>query len=141
VEPYADYEWGPGGKENATYKLAAGFEVKRGMIGGEIVDRIAHQGGAKPNREPFGYSLFARMMPLPKLGFFGRFDHWQPDTRDPDRIDSDLWLVGLDLEPLKDVHVLPNLLTTQYYSKGAMAGPAYHDQQARVTFYYKFSKP
>ena len=140
VEPYADYEWAAGGKDKATYKLFAGYELRRAVIGGEIVDRVAHQTGS-PNKEPFGFSLFGRWMPRPEVAAFARYDHWKPDDRAPNRIDTELWIAGLDWQPHKDVHIMPNVLTTRYFAKGTMTAPAHHDTQARVTLYWKFSKP
>lgn len=139
-EPYVDYEWAAANRDQATYKLSAAYDLKRATVGGEIVDRISHR-GADPNREPFGYSVFGRWMPREQIGAFLRFDRWQPDTRDADRIDSDLWIAGLDWQPYKDVHILPNVLATQYHARGAMEAPPHHDMQARVTLYWKFSRP
>jgi len=39
------------------------------------------------------------------------------------------------------VHVMPNVELTQYHSRGTALAPAHHDLQARVTFYWRFSKP
>ena len=37
---------------------------------------------------------------------------------------------------------MPNVEATQYLSKGnPKSFPAHHDLQARLTFYYRFSKP
>jgi hypothetical protein len=140
VEPYMDYEGGHAGTEKATFKLFAGYELKRGAIGVELVDRVNHAstGG---NKEPVGVSVFARMAPTPKLAAFGRYDRWQPDTRAANRVDSDLIIAGLDWQPYKDVHFMPNIEATQYRAKGTAVAPAHHDVQARVTLYYKFSKP
>jgi hypothetical protein len=140
LEPFVDYEWAAGNKDKATYKLFAGYELKRAAIGAEIVDRLAHETG-KPNKEPFGLSLFGRWMPRPEIAAFARYDRWQPDTRAADRIDSELWIAGLDWQPYKDVHIMPNVLTTQYFAKGNLVAPPHHDMQARVTLYWKFSKP
>jgi hypothetical protein len=140
IEPYMDYEGGRAGTEKATFKLFAGYELKRGAIGVELVDRVNHAptGG---NKEPVGISVFGRIAPSPKLSAFGRYDRWQPDTRAANRIDSDLIIAGLDWQPYKDVHFMPNIEATQYRARGTAVAPAHHDLQARMTLYYRFSKP
>jgi len=140
LEPYVDYEPGVAGADKALYKLFAGYELKRGAIGAEIVDQVVHS-SAGPNTEPFGFSVFARMAPSPTLGAYARFDRWQPNTRAANRVDSDLYIAGLDWQPYKDVHVMPNVESAQYRSRGTAVAPAHHDTQARLTFYYRFSKP
>jgi hypothetical protein len=140
IEPYADYEDGAGGADRALYKLFAGYELAKVGIGAEVVDQIVHS-PTGPNTEPFGFSVFARMTPAPTLGAFARFDRWQPNTRAANRLDSDLIIAGLDWQPYKDVHVMPNVEVMQYRARGTTVAPAHHDTQARLTFYYRFSKP
>jgi hypothetical protein len=36
---------------------------------------------------------------------------------------------------------MPNVVQMQYKAQGTAVAPAHHDTQARLTFYYKFSKP
>ncbi len=140
IEPYVDYEPGVAGADKALYKLFAGYEFKKAAIGGEILTQVVHS-RVSPNTEPRGYCVFARATPLPTLGAFARYDRWQPNKRATDRVDSDLIIAGLDWQPYKDVHVMPNVETTQYRAQGAAVAPSHHDTQARVTLYYKFSKP
>ena len=140
VEPYVDYEAVAGNNDKATYKLFTGYELKHGAIGGEIVDRVNHKTGV-PNQEPFGFSVFGRYMPHEKLGAVVRFDRWQPDTKAANRLDTDMWIAGVDWQPSKDIHFIPNIEATQYHARGTTAAPAHHDLQARLTMYWKFSKP
>jgi len=140
VEPYVDYEPGFAGADKALYKLFAGYELKKGAVGAEIVDQVVHS-RTGPNTEPFGLSVFGRMAPSPTLGAYARYDRWQPNTRAANRVDSDLIIAGLDWQPYKDVHVMPNVEATQYRARGTAIAPAHHDTQARLTFYYRFSKP
>ena len=81
------------------------------------------------------------MAPKPTLAAYARYDRWQPNTRAANRVDSDLYIAGLDWQPYKDVHVMPNVEATQYRARGTAVAPAHHDVQARLTFYYRFSKP
>ncbi len=140
IEPYVDYEPGVAGADKALYKLFAGYEFKKAAIGGEIVDQVIHS-RVGPNTEPRGFSAFARATPMATLGAFARYDRWLPNKRAANRVDSDLIMAGLDWQPYKDIHVMPNVEATQYHAQGAAVGPAHHDTQARITFYYKFSKP
>jgi len=139
IEPYVDYEDGVANADRALYKLFAGYELKRGAIGAEVVDQVIHSAG--PSTEPFGLSIFGRMAPKPTLAAYARYDRWQPNTRAANRVDSDLYIAGLDWQPYKDVHVMPNVEATQYRARGTAVAPAHHDVQARLTFYYRFSKP
>lgn len=140
IEPYVDYEWAAGNADKATYKVFAGYEFKKAALGAEVVDRVNHatSGG---NKEPFGFSVFGRWRPHAKMQVFGRYDRWQPNTRAANRIDADLWIGGLDWEPYKDVHFMPNIEAAQYRAKGTSIAPPHHDLQARMTLYYRFSKP
>jgi hypothetical protein len=142
IEPYVDYEGFTGGnnRDRVTYKIFSGYEFRRAAVGAEVVDRINHVQVGR-NAEPFGFSVFGRMKAADKLGAFARYDRWQPNTRAANRIDQNLYIAGLDWEPYKDVHVMPNVEMAQYSARGTATAPAHHDLQARVTFYWKFSKP
>lgn len=142
IEPYVDYEWVPSivGGDKATYKVLVGYDMRKLSVGGELVDRVNHVNVGR-NTEPFGFSLFGRYKAHEKATPFVRFDRWQPNTRAANRIDTDLYFAGVDWEPYKDVHVMPNIMATQYHARGTTDAPPHHDMQARVTFYFKFAKP
>ena len=140
LEPYIDYEPGLNGADKALYKLFAGYEFNRFGVGGEIFRQVAHSRVA-PNSEPAGFSAFARMAPSPTLGAYARYDRWQPNRRAANRVDTDLYIAGLDWQPYKDIHVMPNVEATKYRAKGTATAPADDDLQARLTLYYRFSKP
>jgi len=155
LEPYADYQSvrvnlntaSPAETESlavnndqATWKIFAGYEFRRLALGLEAVSRVNHKSGA-PNQEPRGFSLFARGTFSPTIAAFGRVDQWEPNHRVDDRIDSRLWIGGIDWQPFRDVHVMPNIEATEYLAKGTAVTPSHHDLQARVTFYYRYSKP
>jgi hypothetical protein len=140
LEPYVDYEAAPGETDRVTYKVFAGYEFKRVALGVEALQRVNHVVAGR-NRKPTGFSVFGRMKAADRVAAFARFDRWQPDTRAANRIDSDLIIGGLDWEPYKDVHVMPNVIGTQYHARGTATAPPHHDMQARLTFYWRFSKP
>jgi hypothetical protein len=139
VEPYADYENAARSSDRATYKLTVGYEPPHSVVGLEIVDRVQHR--LAGNTEPAGASVFARWSRDPRFGAFARFDFWKPDRRASNRVDQLLWIAGVDWQPFKDVHLMPNLEAMQYDAKGTAAAPSHNELQARVTIYYRFSKP
>jgi hypothetical protein len=155
IEPYADYQSvrvnldraQPAEAESAavnndqtTWKIFAGYEFRRVAIGFEALDRLNRKGPA-PTEEPRGYSYFARATLSSTIVALARFDQWIPNRRASNRVDSQLWIAGIDWQPFKDVHVIPNIEATQYLAKGTAVAPAHHDLQARITLYYRFSRP
>ena len=152
IEPYVDYQAvrvNAGhaavsdtavNNDQATYKVFAGYQFRRWALGAEALARVNHQAG-KPNQEPRGLSVFARGTLLPTLAGFARLDEWRPDQRAANRVDTRLWIAGLDWEPIPDVHVMPNLEAAQYLGRGTAIAPAHDDLQIRITLYYLFSRP
>jgi len=140
LEPYIDYEAAAGNMDKVTYKVFAGYESRLGALGVEVLDRVNHQGAA-PTREPFGFSVFGRKKVRSNLSAFARWDRWQADSRLANRVDSDLYIGGIDWEPYKDIHFMPNIEANQYTAKGTAPAPPTNDLQARMTVYYKWSKP
>jgi len=140
IEPYVDYEWGVNGADRNVYKVFAGYELKKGAIGVELVDAVQHSRVAA-NTEPRGLSAFGRMAWTPTLATFMRYDRWETNKRADNRVDQDLFIGGVDWQPYKDVHVMPNVESLQYRAQGTGVAPSHHDTQARLTFFYSFSKP
>jgi len=127
-------------QDQATWKIFAGYEFHRFGLGLEAVTRVNHRSGA-PNQEPRGISLFARGTLSPTVAAFARVDQWEPDHRAANRVDQRLWIAGVDWQPFRDVHVMPNIEAMDYIEKGTAVGPSQHDLQARITFYYRYSRP
>jgi hypothetical protein len=127
-------------QDQATWKAFAGYEFRRFAVGAEGLVRVNHLGPA-PTKEPRGASLFARGMLTQTVAAFVRVDHWQSDFRAANRVDSRLWIAGVDWQPFRDVHIMPNFESTQYLARGTAVAPPHHDVQARVTLYCKFSRP
>ena len=140
LEPYVDYENVFNARDRATYKLFAGWDVLRGAIGWEVVDQVAHK-SAGAYSAARAHAVFARYAASPTIAGFARADFWQPDRNAADRVDQQLWILGVDWQPLKDVHFLPNLESLQYRAVGKGVVPPHHDLQARVTLYWKFTRP
>ena len=116
------------------------WRTVEGNIGYALCQQVKHHPNT-PSNDAFGHSFFARVAPIPQLGGFVRLDLWQPDRRLAKRVDQRLWIVGLDWQPVKDVHVMPNLEAMEYVARGGAVVPPHHDVQARMTFYWKFSRP
>jgi hypothetical protein len=143
IEPYVDYEAAAGAlgrTDRALYKIFTGYELKRGAIGAEAFQRVNHVVTGR-NAKPTGVSVFGRMKATEKVAAFARFDRFQPNTLAANRIDTDMYIAGLDFEPYKDVRIQPNVEVTNYHPRGTALAPLHHDLQARLTFYWKFSKP
>ncbi|HEV2104961.1 MAG TPA: hypothetical protein VGU27_04465 [Candidatus Eisenbacteria bacterium] len=140
VEPYVDYENVFGGLDRASYKAFVGYDLPHGALGWEGVTQVQHA-PAGPYHEPRGHSFFARCQPRPEWAAFARLDLWDPDRRLANRVTQQLWIAGVDWQPMKDVHVMPNVEAMQYQRKGNVAVPPHHDLQAKITFFYKFSRP
>jgi len=138
-EPYVDYENVAGGLDRATYRGFAGYEFRRVAVATEVVDRVNHRPAG--NQEPLGVSVFARGNASPTVAGFARVDLWRPDRRAANRVDSQLWIAGLDWQPFRDLHFMPNLEVTQFDAKGTAVAPPHHELQARVTVYYRFLRP
>ena len=145
IEPYVDYEWirtNTGEHDKALYKIFAGYEFKRMAIGGEAFKQVVHGSNTSlAYTYPVGYSVFARFAGTAKLHAYARYDKFQPNTKGANRVDQSLYIAGLDWEPYKDVHLMPNIESLQYDARGTATPPSHHDTQARITFYYRFSKP
>jgi hypothetical protein len=140
LEPYVDYENIYKGKDKATYKLFAAWDVPHGALGWEIVDQVTHKpAGVYPRAH--ANSVFGRWNASPTIAGFARVDYWQPDRNTANRVDQVLYIVGADWQPLRDVHFEPNLESMQYKAVGHGVVPPHHDLQARVTLYWKFTRP
>ena len=140
-EPYVDYENIFGGKDRLSYQVMLGYDLPRhGALGYVLTNQIQHS-PTGPYHEVLGHSIFGRVQPVPKIGGFARVDLWSPDKRATNRVDQQLWIAGLDWQPFGDVHIMPNVEAMQYVAKGTGVVPPHHDVQARITFFWKFSRP
>jgi hypothetical protein len=135
IEPYVDYEDWPDGHDRATYRVFSGAKFGQGAVGLELYDQVRH--GQSEQRAG---SLYGRWKPG-QLGLFARVDYWDPNVDAADRVRQWLWIGGVDWEPSKDVHLMPNFETMRYDAHGAATAPASEDLQLRLTFYYRFSGP
>ena len=101
-------------KDKATYKLFAGYDIPHGAVGSRRGDQVAHKPVGAYYVRGRRSSVFARYPATPTLAGFARVDLWQPDRRVANRVDQHLYIVGVDWQPLKDVHFMPNIESMQY---------------------------
>ena len=150
LEPYVDYENVRvlsatsanvfDARDRATYKVFAGYDIPHGAVGYEYVEQVGHR-PVGVYSYAVGHSLFARWTASPVLAVFARGDLWASDLNIANRVNQLLYVGGVDWQPFKDVHIMPNVESLQYTAKGTAVVPAHHDLQARVTLYWKFTKP
>jgi len=158
LEPYVDYENIYSHKDKATYKVFAGYDIPHGAVGYEYVEQVGHAVGLGPAgvySYAVGHSLFARYSFTPVAAAFARVDLWTPNnnaTTAATRVKQQMYIVGFDYQPMKDVHFMPNLESMQYKAMDASTRggvtvaprgvePPFGDLQARMTLYWKFAGP
>lgn len=143
-EPYIDYENVFGGQDRLSWQTMLGYDLpKHSSIGWVFTEQVQHT-PLGPYHELRGHSIFGRIQPVPKIGAFARVDLWTPDQRATNRVDQQMYIAGLDWQPYGDVHIMPNVEAMQYSGKGTgplSVAPAHNEMQARITFYWKFTKP
>jgi len=143
VEPYVDYENIFGGNDRLTWQTMLGYDTPyHGAIGWVVTNQVQHT-PTGPYKELRGQSFFMRVQPKDVLGAFVRVDLFQPNHRTANRVDQQFYIAGIDWQPFKDVHIMPNVESMQYTAKGTSALPAqvHNELQARLTFYWRFSRP
>lgn len=155
LEPYADYQAvrvnlqpkNPASTDSLAvnndqllWKVFAGYAFRRFNLGLEALTQVRHKGPA-PSQEPRGISVFANATLTGTLAGFARFDQWQPDHRADNRVDNQLYIAGVDWQPFRDVHIMPNIEASQFVRQGNAVVPPHNDLQTRITFYYRFSRP
>jgi hypothetical protein len=141
AEPYVDYENIFGGNDRLTWQTMLGYDTPyHGAIGWVATNQVQHT-PTGPYKEVRGQSFFMRVQPKDVLGAFVRLDVFQPNHRATNRVDQQFYIAGIDWQPFKDVHIMPNIESMQYVAKGTGVVPPHHDLQARITFFWKFSRP
>ncbi len=167
IDLYADIEGtqlAPYHKYKKTYKLAVAYVSEKISAGVEAFEQIQHNyvtlTTPPPNTAtytadvlPFGVACFVRgPIRKDKLSFFVRADLFDPDKNfDPENIYSTsgysgytaemLTVAGLDITPVKNVHIMPNIWYSSCKSrvKGAAGRmKSDYDLVPRVTIHYIF---
>jgi len=175
VTLFADYErlnWAPGFHHSRNMlKGFVAYTTPNFTVGVEAFENFSHQdvvGMHKQdtlmmsdtlNANSTGISMFVRGAIVPnKLGYFARYDRYNPDTKyddayyqaykglsatyEPNNKEAFI-TAGLDYTPIKNVHLMPNIWYNRYASERSGAtGKEAHDYDLvyRVTFYYVFGR-
>ena len=166
---YADYQrlgWTPTFHHSRNMlKGFAGYTTPSFTVGAEAFINHGQQdvtGNKETSKDTIsanatGLSLFARGAIIKdKLGYFARFDTYNPDTKyndvnyitysgltsayEPNNKEKFI-TAGLDFTPVNNVHFMPNVWYNHYKSeKSAITGSAGHDHDLvyRITFYYVY---
>ncbi|MCO5286996.1 MAG: hypothetical protein M9898_11340 [Chitinophagaceae bacterium] len=145
-------------------KAFMGYETAQTSVGVEVFKQFnknatlyRHAAGAvnsfSARNTAAGISAFyTGTIQSEKLNFFARIDWFNPDTNfKPDRFYSEGYpsakelfaTIGVDYEPVKNIHFMPNLWLNHYESKSInrLNTPKNgSDIVGRVTFYYLFNK-
>jgi len=171
VDIYADYaQTAPAtavipGQEHNMFKIFAAYMSKPISIGVEaytqnIANGVTNTGTASPeNATVTGLSLWVRGAIAKNLNYFARFDTYNPDTNfnnaDSYTVNTNygsynptakeqFYTAGIDYNPTKNVHFMPNFWLVDYTDQRASATTGFvpNDNTLvfRFTFYYTFGK-
>jgi hypothetical protein len=171
VDFYADYAQTAGssltlpGQEHNMYKIFAAYNTKPITIGVEaysqkIASGVTNSGSKSPeDATVLGLSIFAKGAINKTLNYFARYDTYNPDnqfnTADSYSVNTNygsynptvkeqFYTAGLDYNPIKNVHFMPNIWLVNYKDQRDPSTAGYiapdHNIVYRFTFYYVFGK-
>ncbi|MGE5313356.1 MAG: hypothetical protein ACM3Q4_01530 [Acidobacteriota bacterium] len=121
LEGYADYENLGNERYRATFKALAGFEGEAFSIGLEGVYRINHH-TLRPtyDESPYAVSVYGWFAASAPVRFVYRGDFFDPDQNASNagrrQIEA---IVGIDYMPSPTVHIVPNVMYTNYSMKAS----------------------
>jgi len=147
---YADFErkqLKPYRKDYSTYKIFLAYQAKRFIIGAEAYyqfqDYIPYD--ENTDKEIIGTSLFAKAVIIKdKLNFFVRNDMYIPDMimlSTGYKSSETFQTAGLDYTPNKNIHIIPNIWNSSYYTENPALPVKIrrdNDLVVRITIYYIF---
>lgn len=147
VQGYVDFEAREPGMNRMTLMGFVGYQMDNYRAGVQFGNQIRGQGEGVEDVSIQGVSVFGAAAVKPdKIWVFGRVDKmlsvnpgapkiaYTPMSADAK---SNTIIAGLDYRPVKNVHVMPNVLMSFYDSPDVGEKPG-ADLMARVTLYYKF---
>jgi hypothetical protein len=169
VDFYADYAktapatYAIPGQEHNMFKIFASYNSKPVTIGVEAyTQNIASGVENTANKSPedatvHAISFWVRGPLVKQLNFFARYDSYNPDTQfntaDAYTVNTNygsynpttkeqFYTAGLDYNPIKNVHFMPNFWLVDYTNQGPTAAtvPNDHTLVYRFTFFYTFGK-
>lgn len=145
VEGYVDWEKRPGKKDRYTVQGLLGYERPK-FRGAALFGRQTRKSGTAVAAANIPYtSLFFSAKLASQVWGLARFDRMFKPNPDGDKIPyipfdktakSSLLIFGFDLLPVKDVHLMPNIVAVLY--DGSVGPKPKNDLIARLTAYYTF---
>lgn len=171
LDLYADYQrmnWSPNFHHSRNMvKAFAGYTTPTVTFGVEAFlnhnsdDVVGLRGNLNDtmSTNSVGVSTFVRGVIIKdKLGYFARYDHYNPNTNYNGAYYTDykgfsanyepndrqcFFTTGLDITPAKNIHFMPNIWFNKYVSQRSNIPVAIkqdYDLVYRVTFYYVYGK-
>lgn len=145
IEGYVDWENRLGGKDRYTAQGLLGYE-RPNFRGGALVGHQTRKSGTAAAAVTLPYtSLFFSAKVAPQVWGLARFDRMFKPNPDGEEIpyipfdmtaNSNLLVLGFDLLPVKDVHLIPNIEAVLY--DGGTGPKPKTDLIARLTVFYQF---
>ena len=129
---YLDWESKSEGQDRITLAGMLGISGKLFHGGVEGFVRTNKESTDGSNVQVRGVGAFGSGRIGPRTKAFARLDFYDPSNRVPDDREY-LIIAGIDLMPEKNIHIMPNVVTTVFQTKGvdAIVIP-------RMTVYFKF---
>jgi hypothetical protein len=171
VDIYADYARTASatatipGQEHNMYKIFASYSTKPVTIGVEAYTQKIASGvtntttSTAEDATVHGLSIWARGAIAKNWNYYARFDTYNPDTKfnsaDSYSINTNygsynptvkekFYTAGIDYNPIKNVHFMPNVWLVDYSDNRASTTSGYvnndHTLIYRFTFFYTFGK-
>jgi hypothetical protein len=169
IDFYADYsKTAPAtavipGQEHNMFKIFAAYNTKPITIGVEAYTQNIASGVTNATTKlpedatVHGFSVWVRGAIAKNFNYFARYDTYNPDTQfntaDTYTINTNFgsynpttkeqfYTAGVDYNPTKNVHFMPNFWLIQYANQGPSAATVVNDHTLvyRLTFFYTFGK-
>ncbi|MFQ5649935.1 MAG: hypothetical protein ACE5IY_08325 [bacterium] len=145
IEGYVDFEERPGETNRYTLQGFAGYDKKTFRVGVQFAHQNRQVAGADDMTLQVG-SLFAVAKLSEKVWGFARIDRMFDPNPSGAKISyipfdasakSTFFVGGLDFQPAKNIHLMPNIEAVFYSENDAGVSPD-SDIIPRFSFYYKF---
>ncbi len=143
IDLSGDMELRPNDRYHAYGKLLAAYESPLTSIGAEAFYAVErHEIIKTGDVNPFGVSVFNWAQLGPQVRSVIRVDYYDPDLNVSNAGTRQVYgILGIDYMPLKEVHVIPNVLYTHLLNKVSSAASITDVITGRLTFAYAFSNP
>lgn len=124
-----------------TFSGFVGFKIPGFTIGSEVFWNFREARSQPGNTvSPFGFSVFSEfgLMSNGSINLFARLDNFNPNSKSHDNSYTENFLIfGSDIQPVKNLHVIPNLWMNFYSHKKNFIEQK-TDVVSRITLVYSF---